>query len=58
MTYKDLLEQLQTLDDEQLGWPITVELGLSDECIEGELRICGEEHDLLDENHPVIYIEW
>ncbi len=58
MTYKELLEILQTLDAEQLGWPITVELGLSDECIEGELRICDIEHGVLDDNHPVIYIEW
>lgn len=56
MTYRELLECLKQLTSEQLECDLTVELGLSDECCLGELRIADCEHDLLDEWHPVIYV--
>ncbi len=56
MTYRDLLECLQKLTEEQLECTLTVELGISDECLPAEWRICGEEHFVLDDGHPVIYV--
>jgi hypothetical protein len=56
MKYRELLESLKQLTSEQLECDLTVELGLSDECCLGELRIADCEHDLLDEWHPVIYV--
>ena len=55
MTYRELLEGLKQLTSEQLECDLTVELGLSDECCLGELRIADCEHDL-GEWHPVIYV--
>lgn len=61
MTYRELLAELQGLDDDQLDSDVTVELGLEDECYPAELRICDTDHfahnGSLDEFHPVIYVE-
>ncbi len=57
ITYRELLKNLQKLSEDQLDSDVTVELGLSDECFPAEFRICGEEHDVLDEDHPVIYVK-
>lgn len=57
MTYRDLLAELSRMTDEQLSCDLTVELAIEDECIPAELRICGPNHDVLDEDHPVIYVE-
>lgn len=57
MTYRDLLIKLQEMTNEQLDSTLTVEDGSANECYRGELRICGTEHDSLDENHPVIYFQ-
>jgi hypothetical protein len=56
MTYRELLERLSSLSDEQLNCNVTVEDPYEDECFPAELRICGEDHSSLDEDHPVIYI--
>ena len=56
MTYRELLNALHELDDSQLDCTCTVEFGISDEYFAAELRICDIEHDVLDENHPVIYV--
>jgi hypothetical protein len=56
MTYKQLLGCLAELTSEQLDCNVTVELGLSDECLVGEFRIADCEHDILDEWHPIIYV--
>jgi hypothetical protein len=56
MTYNDLLIELQGLSNEQLYSQLTVELDWVDEYYPASLRICDKEHDVLDENHPVIYV--
>ena len=53
--YRQLLGELLTFTDEQLNCDVTVEDSAESECYAAELRICGSEHDSLDENHPVIY---
>lgn len=57
-TYRQLLEQLQLLSDEQLDVKVTIELDLEGECIPGCLDIAGETHDSLDEGVPVIRCCW
>lgn len=57
MTYGELREVLHNLTEEQLGCDVTVELGITDEFYVAELRISGSENDVLDEDHPVIYVE-
>lgn len=57
MTYRELFEKLGTLTESQLNCDLTVELGPEDECYPAELRIAGSEHDSLDENHPIIFVE-
>ena len=56
MTYRQLIEQLQKLTEEQLDCTITVEDAYEDECRVAEVRICGDNHDSLDDNHPVIFV--
>jgi len=60
MTYKELLTTLEQLTPEQLACTLTVEGGQygcpENECIAAELRVCGPNHDSLDDWHPVIYI--
>lgn len=58
MTYRKLREALNDLTEEQLDCDVTVEAALSDECSSAEFRVCDEEHDILDEDHPVIYVQW
>lgn len=55
-TYRELGEAIACMNDEQLDSTITVEDADEDECWAAELRIAGEEHDSLDENHPIIFI--
>lgn len=57
MTYRELLIALAHLSDHQLGCDVTIELrlALTDECYPAALEICDTDHDILDENHPVIY---
>lgn len=55
MTYRQLIEQLQKLDDEALSCDVTVEDSAENECYPAELRITAHNHDSLDPNHPVIY---
>ena len=56
MTYGELAERLIDLTPEQLNTVVTVEVCHESECYPAELRITDTEHDILDENHPVIYI--
>ena len=55
MTYRELLQSLTNLTNEQLDCDVTIELEFEDECFPAELRICGDTHDLLAEGHPVIF---
>ncbi len=54
-TYNDLLLALQELTVQLLECDVTVEDCLGNECHQAELRVCGSAHEILDENHPVIY---
>jgi len=60
MTYRQLFEELKNFDSYQLECDITVEGGQygcePNECHAAELRICGDQHDSLDDGHPVIFI--
>lgn len=55
MTYRQLLSKMLTFTKEQLDSDVTIEMGIFNECFAANLRICGSEHESLDENHPVIY---
>jgi len=57
ITYRELIQRLNKLTDEQLDCDVTVDLGTSEECFAAEFRVCGENHWTLDDNHPVIYVE-
>lgn len=56
MTYSELLKALSVMTEYQLGCDVTVELGLSEECMKAELK-SAKEDDILDKHHPVIYVE-
>lgn len=57
MTYKDLLERLQLLNDEQLNMNVTVHLQPDDEFFTSHgLYISHIDNDVLDENHPYISV--
>ena len=56
MTYRQLIEQLQKLTEEQLDCSVTVEDAYETECRAAELRISTDNHDSLDEDHPVIFV--
>ena len=51
MTYKELLDQLMMLDDEQLGQTVTVHEPYQDEYIAVVHTATTSEADVLDENH-------
>jgi hypothetical protein len=56
-TYRELLSAIQQMNDEQLDSNITVQDPAEDEFHPAELRIMdGNEQDVLDDYHPVIYI--
>lgn len=55
MKYRELQAAMATWTDEQLDSDITIEVSWDNECYPAELRIADEEHDSLDENHPIIY---
>jgi len=44
------------LTDEQLECTVTVEDAYENECRAAELRISTDNHDSLDEDHPVIFV--
>lgn len=51
MTYKDLLNQLMMLDEEQLGQTVTIHDPYQDEYIAAVHTATTSEADVLDENH-------
>jgi hypothetical protein len=51
MTYKDLLDELMMLDDEQLDQTVTVHDAYEDEYIAVVHTNTTSESDVLDENH-------
>lgn len=59
MTYAELLEQLKNLSPSQLNCDVTIEVPIDfgpNGFYPAELKICGEDHDVLDENHPVLLV--
>lgn len=56
LTYAALRDLINQMSDDQLAMDVTVEDADEDECYAAELRICGHEHDSLDEFHPVIFL--
>ena len=56
MTYRELIKELGQLTDEQLECTVTVEDAYENECRAAELRISTDNHDSLDEDHPVIFV--
>ena len=58
-TYREMLDYLDVMSDEQLDKPIMVETyGETDsrDCYVAELRIAGKEHNSLPEGHPVVFV--
>ena len=53
MTYRELLV---ALSEEQLDCKIKVEYAYLNECREGELKICNDNHPRLADNYPIIFI--
>ena len=56
ITYRTLAQLIEKMSDEQKDCDVTVEDGIENECYHAELRISAENHDSLDDNHPVIFI--
>jgi len=54
ITYRKLRELLNQMSEEQLDMDVTIEIAWEDECIAGELTICGVDHGVLDDYHPTI----
>ena len=55
-TWEDMAKAIAEMSPEQRATNITVELKYADEFYPAELRICGSEHDVLDDGHPVIFV--
>jgi hypothetical protein len=58
MTYEELAQRINQMDEHQKECDVTVELKYSDEWLRANLDICGENHDMLDEDHPVLIIDF
>ena len=58
VTYGDMLEALKLCSPEQLRSNITIELEEADEFYPAEFRICGDNHQVLDDGHPVIFTKF
>lgn len=59
ITYRTLAGLIACMTDEQKDTYVTVEIydGQDTECFSGKLLICGDNHDSLDDYHPVIYVD-
>ena len=63
MTYRELLEKLQKLDQTQLDCNLACELIYSEECFSSTTNdftfdIAGPNNDYLDDNHPVFILQY
>jgi len=59
LTYRQLAQIIQNkMTPEQQECDVTAEIfdGDSTECFPAEIRICNDEHDSLDDGHPVIWV--
>jgi hypothetical protein len=58
ITYRTLENLIARMNDDQKDSDVTAEIfdGENTECFAAELRICDEDHDSLDEGHPVLWV--
>lgn len=54
-TWEQLEQAIALMSPEQKAANITIELEFQDECYPAELRVCGPDHQTLDDGHPVIF---
>jgi hypothetical protein len=54
-TWEQMATAIALMSPEQKKTNITIELEYQDEFYPAELRICGSEHSVLDDGHPVIF---
>ena len=57
MTYRELIKQLEKLTAEQLDCTVTVDSLDRRECYPAGLAITENDHDSLDEGHPILTID-
>jgi hypothetical protein len=56
ITYRELARIInEEFTEEQKDSDLTVEDSIEQECYSAELRICDNNHDSLEDGHPVIY---
>ena len=58
MTYRELLEKLMKLNNEQLDSDVTIYVPWDGEycTMDDDLWFACKDHSILDENHPILYI--
>lgn len=58
ITYRTLEKLISCMSDQQKDCDVTVEIfdGENTECFGATLQISGSEHDSLDEDHPILYV--
>jgi len=56
MTYRELIKELEQLTDEQLECTVTVDSLDRRECYPAMLATTLDDHDSLDEDHPILTI--
>ena len=54
-TWEQMATAIALMTPEQRKTNITIELEHEDECYPAEFRICGADHQILDNGHPVIF---
>ena len=59
ITWRQLGSLIAQMNEYQKDMDVTAEVfdGQDTECFAGTLRICGNEHDSLEDGHPVIYVD-
>ena len=57
ITYRTLAKLIERMSEYQKDADVTIELSEYSECYPASLRICGENHDSLNDSHPVIYVD-
>jgi hypothetical protein len=58
MTFRELLSELKKFTQDQLDSTLTVEDAWENECFPAVLVFAGEDHDSLENEHPIILIKW
>lgn len=57
LTYRQLAAIInEQFNDDQKDMDVTIELGTMQEAFAAELRVCDKNHEVLDENHPVLFV--